>query len=216
MRPTSFIFSLLLPATTVHGSNKHHSKNHVVSSFKWQRPFPYDGSAPLNMDAPCKADGTFHARQYRLGDLQAPSQWSGAVLNYLGWHPYLGSWDGIDAGGDERDLIIMEYKDVPVAVREWIDKQQRDRVSDKSKWWLYGVFEKPKKDFGKASGHAMAPSTSVAVGDDAPVIPDEDKVLIFAPAALYDILPLWVGKGSDCEGETAGLCWAKVMESFSG
>lgn len=159
------------------------------------------------MDVPCKVDATFKATQHHLGDLQAPAPWSRAVETFLGWHPYPGSWEGIDAGGDRRDIIIMEYTEVPTAVRDWIDAQHRDKASNKSKWYLFGVFEKPKKDFGKASGIAMAPATSVAVGDDAPVIPDQDKVLIFAPAALYEILPLWVAKNSGCEGELARRVW---------
>lgn len=159
------------------------------------------------MEVPCKVDATFKATQHQLGDLQSPAPWSRAVLTYLGWHPYPGSWEGIDAGGDLRDIVIMEYADVPVAVRDWVDAQHRDKESTKSKWWLYGVFEKPKKDFGKASGIAMAPATPVAVGDDAPVIPDADKVLMFAPAALYEILPLWVAKNSGCEGESALWDW---------
>lgn len=201
MRPTSILFSLLLSAAAVRGAKQHDKGPIVAKSFTWKLPFQPDGSPPMGMEVPCSVSATFRATQYRLGDLQAPSEWSDPVLTYLGWHPYPGSWDGIDAGGDERDLIIMEYVDVPVAVRDWVDAQHRDRESDKSRYWLFGVFAKAKKDLGKADGVASAAKTPVPVGDDAAVIPDEDKVLIFAPGALYDILPLWVARDGGCEGE---------------
>lgn len=202
MRPTSLAFSLLLPAFA---AAKHHGSN-VVSSFKWQRPLPYDNSAPLGMNSLCEVSRTFRGEQHKLRDLQASpgstttSPWEGPVQTYLGWHPYVGSWDGVDEGGDERDLIIMDYASVPLAVREWVEDQHAGRgKNDKSRWWLYGVFNRPKKDFGKAGG----------LGGD-------HKILLFAPAALYEILPLWVGEDSGCESESrehlvAHICRGRLL-----
>jgi hypothetical protein len=143
----------------------------------------------MNMDTKCEVEKTFKAEQWKLKDLQAPSPWSPAIETFLGWHPYPGSWEGLDPDGDDREFLIMEYTDVPTPVRDWIENQHHNKDNLNSKWWLFGVFEKPGKKVA-----------SVAVGQDVPAPKDEDRVVLFAPAAMYEILPLWVGQGSECEG----------------
>lgn len=203
MRPSSSILSAALAlqgAASVSGTVHHgydYGNARRLSSFKWERPFPFDNTPPLNMEAKCEAEKKFKAQQWKLKDLQAPSPWSPAIETFLGWHPYPGTWEGIDPDGDDREFLIMEYTDVPTPVRDWIENQRHNKDNLNSKWWLFGVFEKPGK---------VAPS---AVGQETPPEKDEDKVVLFAPAAMYEILPLWVGKGSECEGEfqLRAACW---------
>ncbi|KAL1879698.1 hypothetical protein VTK73DRAFT_6873 [Phialemonium thermophilum] len=183
MRPILFALPLLAAAplaqSTVHHDSGH---NRVVHSFKWQRAIPYDGSDPMGAEVTCRAERTFHATQYKLRDLQNPSSpWAPAMLNFLGWHPYPGSWDGVDAAGDDREYVIMEYTDVPLPA-------------------------------GNQNGDSVSPSSSVPeskatmqAGEASAAVPDEDKVVIFAAAALYEILPLWVAKGSPCEADFMDL-----------
>lgn len=98
--------------------------------------------------------------------------------------PYPGGWDGMDAHGYERELVKMEYRDVPVQVREWIENQEEAEGPGKG---LFGVFAKP--------GTGETASASV-----------EDKIVIFAPGALYETLPLWLVQDSGCEGMSC-LTW---------
>ncbi len=94
---------------------------------------------------------------------------------------------------------MMEYHDVPDPVREWVEEQHRVPYNDKI--WLIGVFGKPKTPEG--GGKPIAEGISPDQFDE---IPAKDKVLIFAPGAMYEILPLFVAKNSDdpkCEGTFA-------------
>jgi hypothetical protein len=40
---------------------------------------------------------------------------------------YPGSWSGIDKHGNDRELLKMDYEDLPYAVREWIKKNEKQR-----------------------------------------------------------------------------------------
>lgn len=152
----------------------------MVDDFKWQRPFPDDGT-PLNgFDVPCEAIQDFHARQYKLSDMhvkppQGLSPWSQALNYLMHSRAYPGSWDGANLKGDNRDVILFEYKDVPPPVREWLDKEFHDEAESKRRFM--GLYDKPDKKN------------------------DDDKVLLIAPGELYDILPLWVAHGSKCESK---------------
>lgn len=53
---------------------------------------------------------------------------------------------------------------------------------------LFGIFRRP------AEGEEVE-ETVKGEGDEG------EKVVIFAPGALYEVLPLWVAEGSECEGE---------------
>ena len=177
----------------------------VVKTFKWSRSFPDDGSEPGGFEVHCKAEGNFHAKMYRLSDLpfQPPTglaPWHDAIEDFLGKTEYIGSWDGVDHKGQDREIVVMEYADVPELVKNWIEEQQRDPESKKK--WLFGVFEKPKKEGERIYTTAQPRPTEVPHGHDAPpVVPDKDKILVFPGGAAYDILPLWVAKGSKCERE---------------
>lgn len=102
----------------------------------------------------------------------------------------------MDHQGDKREILMMEYRDVPGPVRDWLDAQQaeRDPTKKKGKSWLFSVYERPKRD---AEGNAVPPKWVPAKGGD---VPEEDKVLVFPAGAIYEILPLWVAEGNGCEG----------------
>ena len=192
MRPSSAIVSLLIYIAAVAAFNWDVLSHPIVKDFKWALPFPDDGTPPGGFKVPCQAVGTFQATQHKLADLKkAGSPWAGVVESMINGHTYAGSWDGVDHKHDKREVVMMEYRDVPAPVRDWIDAQQHDAENGRS--WLFSVYEKPKAEGVRNSEPKWAP----AKGDD---IPDEEKVLIFPAGAIYEILPLWVAKGSNCEG----------------
>ncbi|KAK1826987.1 hypothetical protein QBC39DRAFT_315647 [Podospora conica] len=179
----------------------------VVETFQRHRPFPEEGEQQIGFDLHCKADKTFHAKMYRLSDLpDAPptglAPWRHGIEDFLSHKPYPGSWDGVDHKGENRELVVMEYVDVPEAVRVWIDEQQR-KVNDTAdmKWW-YGVFTKPKDENDNIFHTAPPRPTAPAAGEvtyQAPDVPDKDKIVVFPGAAVYENAPLWVAEGSSCE-----------------
>jgi hypothetical protein len=200
----------------------------VVPSFQWSNPFPSDGTDPGGYDIHCKASGTFHARLYKLRDLplEPPlglAPWEGAISDFIGRRDYPGSWDGVDHKGLDREVVVMEWVDVPAAVRDWIEEQQRDESEANDKKWLFGVFEKPRREGEKVHGtvpprptapvgSAGSSSSSSSTSEGGPgraqgsggleqvrVVPDKDKIVVFPGGAIYEILPLWVAKGSGCD-----------------
>lgn len=175
--------------------------NHGLKpGFKWHRPFPEDGHDPGGFTVPCKHIEEFHAHQIKMADIREPfpdglAPWADAVEAFFDPRTYPGGWDGANLKGTNRDLLVMEYKDVPRAVREWIASRQSDLDSDDR--WLYAIFEKPKSKTDTIIA-TVAPSPSATDTELS------DKIMVFAPGALYENLPLWVAKGSKCEGKVAG------------
>lgn len=189
---------VLLAAASVARADPKVVVNRVVDDFHWENPWPHGRSVPLGFEAICEAEKSYHASQHLLSDLDAPppaglAPWADAIRFYFGGHPYPGSWDGIDAGNTARDILKMEYTDVPQAVKDWMAETVKF-----DKWghtrYMYGVFWKPKE--GGDTAQAASNDTEGK---------DEDKVLFFAAGAIYEIAPLWVAKGSNCEGEAKGL-----------
>lgn len=181
--PIIFFLTLLtLPVLPV-TSSSHHPSPKPVPSFAYTRPFPYDNTAPLNAETKCEVLRSFHAKQYTQSALQS-SPYATIFNTFLSWHPspYPGSWEGMDfPNPNDREYLVMEYADVPTAVRDWVDGQKRDG----DRWWGFGNFERPGRNGTSGGGKGE----------------EEEKVMIFAPGSLYEILPLWVGEGSECEGE---------------
>ncbi|GAB1321082.1 hypothetical protein MFIFM68171_11292 [Madurella fahalii] len=213
----------------------------VVPTFKWSRPFPDDGTDPGGFDVNCRAEGTFHGKLYKLKDLSENpptglSPWQDAIEIFLRKREYMGSWDGVDHKGQDREVVMMEWVDVPGPVKHWIEEQQADNRETNDNKWMFAVFEKPKKEGDKvyttvkpkvtASPAAAAAEPGqqqegqqeqvqtrmqekpVQV-EDVPDIPDKDKIVVFPAGAIYEILPLWVSKGSKCERDLGNL--AKYM-----
>ena len=176
--------------------------------FPWTDPFK---SAEIGNFAPaCEAKRSFRASEFLLDDLSLPppkglQPYSSVLKNALKGRPYPGSWDGIDAQGYDPHLIQMDYVDVPPRVRGWIERQELEETSEDG---LFSVFERKLKD-EKADGTAKPPE-SRKPGDADPE--DENKVVLFAPGAIYHALPLWVAEGSDCEGEIPSKLDRKCTE----
>ena len=184
----------------------------VVDTFRWSRPFPEDGTDPGGYHVHCKADGKFHAKMYKLSDLldEPPSglkPWRYGIEEFLEKRKYPGSWDGVDHKEQDREIVVMEYTDVPEPVRHWIEEQQKDTENPKNeKKWLFGVFPKPKKEDEQI--HHTVGAEPTGIPQDAlhqvkkEVVPDKEKIVVFAAGAVYEVLPLWVSKGSNCERES--------------
>jgi len=183
MRTKSLTLSILVQAAAVGAFNWDVVHHDIVKHWKWSRPMPDDGTDPGGFEAPCRASVTFWGEQYTMGELSTAAglPYPDETITYFKSHLYPGSWDGVDKKGENREVIIMNYYTVPKPVREWVEQQEREATSnshsDQPKQGWIGVYDKPK--------------------DNDPT----HKVIIFAPGAIYPILPLWVSQGSKCEGE---------------
>lgn len=96
----------------------------------------------------------------------------------------------------------MEFKDVPVQVREWIAAQEESGGPGKG---LFAVLDRNMEDEKESEE-----STSK----------EEDKIVLFAPGAIYETLPLWLAQESGCEGkisfEECSLVNTQMLTSLIG
>lgn len=89
---------------------------------------------------------------------------------------------------------MMEYSEVPIPVREWIEDHERTDGEGKG---LFAVYEKPVDADDKIRNVVKFASKGMTPG----LRPlDKKKIVLFAPGAVYDILPLWVADESSCKG----------------
>ncbi|KAK0704074.1 hypothetical protein B0T26DRAFT_744645 [Lasiosphaeria miniovina] len=211
----SATLSLILARPALGAINWDVFEHGVVDSFKWSRPFPDDGSDPGGFHVNCRVEREFHAKIYKLTDLpEKPptglAPWQEAIEYFLAQRAFVGSWDGVDHKGKDREIVVMEYSAVPGYVRHWIEAQQQDISVTNDNKWLYGVFEKPKEEGDKILATVKPQPASpvadhTAVAEGVPVIEDKDKIVVFPAGAIYEILPLWVAEGSRCEREFNNL-----------
>lgn len=162
-----------------------------LDNFTWTNPFV--NKKIDQFDAACGNARTFSASEFQLHDLSTPEPaglepYSEALKTIFGGRPYPGGWNGIDAHGYERNLLKMEYKDVPLSVREWIEAQEEDDGPGKG---LFAVFDKPEQ------GDTVKQTADLSRN---PRLADEKRTVVFAPGAVYENLPLWVAEDSGCEG----------------
>lgn len=210
-------FALILPLTlqvlpALAGFNWDIIHHGVVPSFQWSRPFPSDGTDPGGVTVNCRHSATFNAKMYKLKDLPALpptglAPWKRGIEAFLRERDYVGSWDGVDHKGQDREIVVMEWVDVPWEVRMWIEEQQRDQSETNDNKGLFGVFEKPKEE-GKRISETVKPEEPEAPqqsgrGEKKAEVSDDDKIVVFPAGAIYEILPLWVAKGSRCERKSA-------------
>jgi len=177
-------------------------KMEKLANFKWTNPFR--DSQIEKFDALCSAEKTFKVKEYLLDDLsEAPplglELYQTALKAVFADRQYPGSWDGIDPHGYDRNLLQMEYADVPIKVREWIEEQERSKGEGKG---LFAVYQKPAEGT-KAAATVKVPELAIPAELRAL---DAKKTVIFAPGAIYSSLPLWVAEGSDCAGK-----WTQTM-----
>ncbi|KLU89165.1 hypothetical protein MAPG_08139 [Magnaporthiopsis poae ATCC 64411] len=85
--------------------------NRVVDDFPWGDPFSGHPTPP-GFEATCESTRTFKARQHLLSELQEPEPkglkpWFKALKTFFGGRPFPCSWNGVDAHGTKRDVILM-------------------------------------------------------------------------------------------------------------
>ncbi|KAK1673792.1 hypothetical protein BDP55DRAFT_669236 [Colletotrichum godetiae] len=174
------------------------AKTTMADNFPWRDPFT---SATTDAYTPtCSSSKTFSATQYTLHDLfdKPPTglfPWGDGLKTFFSGREYPGGWAGLDRHMYDRNVLMMEYADVPVRVREWIEEEERADGTGKG---LFAVFEKP-------AGEGDKVTERVEIADEVDRELDGGRVAIFAPGALYPVLPLFVADGSDCEATLADL-----------
>lgn len=163
----------------------------------WKWPNPFQSSRAAKYEATCQVQRSFKAEEFKLDDLaQNPPlgllPWRDALKDVFAEREYPGGWDGIDNHGYDRNILKMDYETVPLKVREWIEEQERKELPGQG---LFALFARP------------APGTRVFKQVPVPKEPtpefrekDDRRVLIFAPGAIYENLPLWLGEDSGCDG----------------
>ena len=186
-------------------------KPEKMAGWRWTNPFTAPSAKKFTPS--CTASRTFAAREFVLDDLAEDPPlgllpYRDALKQVFSTRQYPGSWDGIDPHGYDRLLLTMEYSDVPLNVREWIEEQERSDGEGKG---LFAVYGKP--------GAGTRVLNIINVPRETPVneewrARDENRVVVFAPGALYEVAPLFVAAGSECEGELAFCFWFCVCFVF--
>lgn len=164
------------------------------SSFRWKYPFSDEAMAPWARA--CEATRAFDAKEFTLHQLTDPfpkglGAWAPGLKEFFSGREYPGGWGGWDRHLHDRSIVYMEWEEVPGRVREWIEAQEKDGGDGKG---LFAVFRK--------AGEGEEVERTVWEEEGAQ---NGERVVIFAPGALYEILPLWVAEGSECEGECKSL-----------
>lgn len=170
-----------------------------LDDFPWVNPFKH---AEIGKFTPaCESTKTFQAAEFLLDDLQdEPPKGVGPYFTVLkdvfSGRQYPGIWDGYDPHGYDRSILQMEYADVPLRVREWIEEEERSDGKGKG---LYVVFDKPAE--GKEAEAVAIPPNPEDTDKLKRAAADAKRVVLFAPGAMYSLLPLWAAEESSCEGK---------------
>lgn len=201
-------FALLTGAVTAVGPASPNSpprlrgKREKMADWKW--PNPFESPRHKKFDAACEVERLFEAKEYMLDDLSEKGP--GGLLAYrdalkqvFAMREYPGSWDGIDPHGYDRNLLLMGYDEMPLKVREWIEEQERTDGPGKG---LFAVYNRPVS--GTRALHTIKIPAENPVSEEWRER-DNRRVALFAPGALYEVLPLWVAEGSGCESKTSTL-----------
>lgn len=182
-------------------------KPHIIEDFKFSDPFALPEFEKYDTD--CEVTRTLPAREFSLADLSSPApkglrEWSPGLKKLFTGREYPGSWGGLDRHGNDRMILSMEYKDVPMEVRLWVEEQERTDGEGKG---LFGIFEKPKPktegDGEEKEEDKIEQTVAVPSAKEVDRSLDEQRVLIFAPGAIYHILPLWAVEASACKGKSS-------------
>lgn len=215
---TSLLLSTLLATTSVSaigpaGPNtppRLKGQPAPIPNWKWG-PNPFESKDLSKFTPSCTTSRTFQAKEYTLDDLaEEPPRgllpYRDALKEVFSAREYPGSWDGIDPHGYDRTLLTMQYSDVPLKVREWIEEQEREGggegEKEKEGKGLYAVYKVPIP--GTRALHTVKIPKETPVSEEWRAR-DEDRLVMFAPGALYEMLPIWVAEGSMCEGECSSF-----------
>ncbi|PKS05953.1 hypothetical protein jhhlp_007786 [Lomentospora prolificans] len=188
----TFLSNALFAAATYHWDV---ARIGTVDSFKWLPPFPGDGT-PLNGYTSCDSKAFFNATQYKYIDLnEVPPAglfpWAPSIRSLFNSRAYPGSWHGVNFKGDDREIVLIEYKDVPELAQNWIEEQLKDPQMKAKRFMTV---------LGKPDSEGKVPQAS-----ELDKLKPEDKLFMFAPGELYTFLPLWVAKGAKCEDKLKNL-----------
>ncbi|KAK4139264.1 uncharacterized protein C8A04DRAFT_40860 [Dichotomopilus funicola] len=170
----------------------------------WRWPNPFTSDAHKQFTPSCEATAKFDAEQYILEDLSEQEPigllaFRDALKEVFSTREYPGSWEGIDPHGYDRVLLQMAYDEIPLAVREWHEHQERTDGEGKGLFALY-----PRPAPGTRVMHTITIPKEVPVPEEWRER-DNTRVLLFSPGAVYETLPLWVAEGSDCEATLRDL-----------
>ncbi|KAM0341521.1 hypothetical protein ACHAPU_009969 [Fusarium lateritium] len=196
-----FVFIPALLAGLTQAFDKGHPPSvELVQGFDWKNPFTPDAAAAFQ--STCEAKARFEAHEYTLHDLMEPppkglKPWAKGLKAVFSNREYPGGWLGLDPHADGRSLMSMNYDKFPLLVREWIEQQERTDGKGKA---LFAVLEKPKSGDDEIEAVVQFPEA-----DKIDRASDKDKIVVFAPGALYGILPLWAAEASDCKDQLVDL-----------
>lgn len=200
MKLTSAYLAVPLLASTTHaifgGKAPAKPQPNLVDGFVWADPFETD--AISSFDVTCETEKRFEALEYTLHDLMEPPPkglftWASGLKTFFAGREYPGGWSGYDRHLHDRAILRMDYDKVPLELRKWIEEE--DRTGGKGKG-LFAVFEKPKLEGDTFDAVVKFPAAS-----EVDRAQDQEKVAIFAPGAIYHVLPLWAAEESRCKGE---------------
>ena len=179
-----------------------------TEGWRWINPFTSPNAKKFTPS--CTATRTFEAKEFVLDDLGVEPPlgllpYRDALKQVFSARQYPGSWDGVDPHGYDRHLVTMQYSDVPLNVREWIEEQERSDGEGKG---LFAVYGKPRSGARVLNIINVPRETPV---DEEWRARDENRIVVFAPGALYEIAPLFVAVGSECEGELPSVCFVRFF-----
>ncbi|KAI1495533.1 hypothetical protein F5X99DRAFT_422846 [Biscogniauxia marginata] len=173
--------------------------------FPWINPF--NRSEISQFTSACKVQKNFTANEFLLDDLpdQPPKglwPYCEAMKKLFDGRQYSGSWDGYEPIGIDRKILEMNYTDLPIRVREWVEELGRRETQDAS-LPIVAVFKRSQQIHPEAvwkkETTTVKPQSSCDLSEIGRDTLDNMKVITFAPGAIYPVLPLWVAEGSSCE-----------------
>jgi hypothetical protein len=177
----------------------------LVQGFDWSDPFTPSSMAAFQPR--CDDKKQFEVFEYTLAELMEPppkglKPWAKGLKAVFANREYPGGWLGLDPHAGGRSVLLMNYDQIPLLVREWIEQQERTDGEGKA---LFAVLEKPKNDEDEIEEVVEFPEA-----DKIDRVNDKEKVAVFAPGALYGILPLWTAEASECRGKMRYPVWSWV------
>ncbi|KAH7148945.1 hypothetical protein EDB81DRAFT_481467 [Dactylonectria macrodidyma] len=182
-----------------------------VAGFNWKNPFT--SKAISSFEPACESMITFKAFEYTLHDLmEAPPNglkpWGEGLKKVFSGREYPGGWFGMDYHLHNRHILLMDYDMLPILVREWIEEEERTDGKGKA---LFAIFDKPKTEEEELESVIEFPPA-----DKIDRSQDGQRVAIFAPGALYGILPLWAAEASECKDIFSDLGKYKAVPEDGG
>lgn len=94
----------------------------------WQPKWTATASALDPYATSCHSSTTLSAEIYQLKELYPTlKDFAPELKVFYNKQHYPGSWNGEDKHGEKRELLKMDYEMLPYGVREWINKNKKQR-----------------------------------------------------------------------------------------